>query len=223
MPVVIDKIIRSRRKTIALQILDDATLVVRAPFQVDDETIARVVRRHINWIEKQRQILKQQELKISPREFVNGEGFLYLGRNYRLKIVDEQEPPLKFANGFYLSRKFLFQAREIFIDWYKKMAKEKLSERVAFYARCSGIEYRKINITAAAKRLGSCSPAGTLNFSWRLVMAPLRVIDYVVVHELVHIEERNHSRQFWDKIKVLLPDYEKYKEWLKNNRRILKL
>lgn len=221
--IKIDKIIRTKRKTISLQITDDAMLIVRAPFNVDDETILKVVNKHKNWIEQKKRIIEKREHKFFPKEFVNGEGFLYLGRIYKLKIIENQEIPVRFVNGFYLSKKALSNAKEVFIDWYKKMAKEKLSERVSRYSKLSGIEYREINITNAKKRLGSCSPNGNLNFSWRLIMAPLSVIDYVVVHELVHIKEKNHSKQFWNKVKILLPDYEKHKEWLKSNWHILKI
>ena len=153
--------------------------------------------------------------KFSPKEFVNGEGFLYLGRYYRLKIVDDQEVPLEFENGFYLSRNALPQARKVFIEWYKKMAYKKISERVRWYAQKRGFKYNKVNITNAQKRWGSSSSNRNLNFPWRLIMAPLPVIDYVVIHELVHLEEKNHTKLFWNKVKMLMPDYEKYKDWLK--------
>jgi len=161
--------------------------------------------------------------KFSPKEFVNGEGFLYLGRYYRLKIVDDQEVPLEFENGFYLSRNALPQAREVFIEWYKKMAYKKISERVRWYAQKRGFKYNKINITNAQKRWGSSSSNRNLNFPWRLIMAPLPVIDYVVIHELVHLEEKNHTKLFWNKVKMLMPDYEKYKDWLKENSYLLRL
>ncbi|MEO0052131.1 MAG: M48 family metallopeptidase, partial [candidate division WOR-3 bacterium] len=145
------------------------------------------------------------------------------GNSYRLRIVDKQEVPLRFDNGFYLARWAKPQAKEIFTDWYKKMATAKLAERTEHYARSTGIEYRTVKITSATRRLGSCSPDGTLTFPWRLIMAPLQVIDYVIVHELVHVEEKNHSQRFWEKVKVIIPDYESAREWLKNNWHRLKL
>jgi hypothetical protein len=220
--IKIDKIIRRKRKTIALQITDNATLVVRAPFDVDTLTIEHVVLKHKKWIEKKKKEVLSRDLKFSRKEFVNGEGFLYLGKSYRLTIADD-ETPLKFENRFYLSRKYLPQAKETFIKWYKEKAYEKISERVQWYAHKKGLNYNRIKITNAQKRWGSCSSKGNLNFSWRLIMAPLSVIDYVVVHELVHLEEKNHSKTFWLKVKMLLPDYEKHKKWLKDNGHLLRI
>jgi hypothetical protein len=103
------------------------------------------------------------------------------------------------------------------------MAYEKISERVEWYAKMRGFKYNKINITNAQRKWGSCSYLGNLNFPWRLVMAPLSVIDYVVAHELVHLEDKSHSKSFWTKVKMLLSDYEKSKDWLKKNGYLLRL
>ena len=186
----IKKVIRSKRKTISLQVSDNAALIVRAPFKVSDEIINRVILKHSNWIEKKKKEIQARDLKFAKKEFVNGEGFLYLGDYYRLRLVEKQEIPLDFENGFYLSKDYLVDAKGIFIDWYKERAYEKISERVKWYAQKRGFKYNKINITNAQKRWGSCSCRNNINFSWRLIMAPLTVIDYVVVHELVHLDEK---------------------------------
>ncbi len=224
MEIKIEKIVRTkRRKTIALQITDDATLIIRAPLNVSDQTIKNVVAKHKEWIIRKRDEIFSRDPKFVKKEFVDGEGFLYLGKNYKLTIVNRQHEPLVFKNGFYLLKTYLPIAKEIFINWYKEKAYEKISERVEWYARKRGFKYNRINITNAQKRWGSCSSKGNLNFSWRLIMAPLPVIDYVVVHELVHLEEKNHSKLFWDKVKMLMPDYKKHKIWLKNNGYLLRL
>lgn len=218
MQIEIEKIIRTNRKTIALQITDNASLIVRAPYNVTEETIKNVIIKHLDWIEKRKKDLLTRDPKFVKKEFVNGEGFLYLGKSYKLKIIKNQEKPLMFQdNYFFLSKEYQAIARELFIDWYKKKAYEKISERVEWYAQKRGFIYNKINITDANKSWASCSAKGNLNFSWRLIMAPLPVIDYVVVHELVHLEEKNHAKTFWNKVKMLMPDYEKYGEWLKRN------
>lgn len=216
------KIIRSKRKTIALQVTDDATLIIRAPFDVDDSTIEKVIIKHSRWIEKHKEEIRKRDPKFLHKEFVNGEGFLYLGRSYKLRMVDSKEP-LQFDNCFYLSKDYLKDAKDVFIKWYKKQAYEKISERVKLYASIYGFRYKKINITNAMQRWGSCSNNGNLNFSWRLIMAPLRVIDYVVIHELLHTEEKSHSKKFWNRLKVLMSDYEKYDRWLKENGYLLRI
>lgn len=219
-----DRIIRTKRKTIALQITEEGKLIVKAPIDVDDKTIERIILKRKAWIERNIERIKRRDPKPSKREFVNGEGFLYLGRYYRLQIVENQEMPLKLEDRFfYLSKSALANAKEVFIKWYKEKAYEKISERVEFYARIAGFKYNKVNITDAEKRWGSCSQKGNLNFSWRLIMAPLRVIDYVVVHELCHLEIKNHSKAFWIKVKTLMPDYKDCDIWLKEFGYLLRL
>jgi len=218
MQIEIEKIIRTNRKTISLQITDNASLIVRAPYNVTEEFIESVIVKHLDWIEKKKNNIQARDPKFVKKEFVNGEGFLYLGRSYRLKITKNQEKPLIFQdNYFFLSKEYLPIARELFIGWYKEKAYGKISERVEWYAKKRGFTYNKVNITDANKRWGSCSAKGNLNFSWRLIMAPLPIVDYVVVHELVHLVEKNHAKTFWDKVKMLMPDYEKHDEWLKRN------
>ncbi|MCK5569045.1 MAG: M48 family metallopeptidase, partial [Spirochaetes bacterium] len=101
--------------------------------------------------------------------------------------------------------------------WYKEQAYKKIRERLDRYSVVSDIQFKKFTISNAQKRWGSCSSRGNLHFSWRLIMAALRVVDYVVVHELVHIREQNHSAKFWKKVELLLPDYRSNRQWLKLN------
>ena len=221
--VKIEKIIRSKRKTIALQITDDATLVVRAPFDASGKTIKNIVNKHMDWIERKRREVISRDPKFAKKEFVNGEGFLYLGRYYKLNIVDGQNKPLVFNNGFFFLSAHIPTAKEVFVNWYRKKAYEKISERVEWCAQRRGSKHNAVNITNAQKRWGSCSQKKNLNFSWRLIMAPVPVIDYVVVHELVHLEEKNHAKSFWNKVKILMPDYEKHRDWLKKKSYLLRL
>jgi len=223
MKIKIDKLIRMKRKTIALQITDDAALIVKAPFRVSEQIIKEVVAKHVTWIEKRRKEVLSRETKFVKKEFVNGEKIFYMGQYYELTIIDEQNEPLIFNQGFFLSKNYLSTAREVFIDWYKKRALEKIPERVECYTKKRNFTYSKITITNAEKRWGSCSSKGNLNFSWRLIMAPLFVVDYVVVHELTHLKVRNHSKSFWDEVKILMPDYKRRQEWLKNNGYLLRI
>ncbi|MBA3061417.1 M48 family metallopeptidase [bacterium] len=131
--------------------------------------------------------------------------------------------PLNFENGFYLSKKCLPKAKDFFIDWYKKRAYGKIFQRVEWYAQERGLNYNKINITNAQKTWGSCSYQGNLNFAWRLIMAPLPIIDSVVIHGLVHLDEKNHSKAFWNKVKMLNPEYKKHRDWLEKNGYLLRL
>ncbi len=217
----IDKIIRSKRRTIALEVTRDAGLIVRAPYRTPFDFIEKVVFKKRFWIKEKQEFVRDRCKKVMPKEFLSGEGVLYLGDMYKLEFIDDLDMPIVFNNGFQMSRKNLDTAKDILIGWYKEQAYQKISERVNWHSSLSGLKYHKIKLSGAQKRWGSCSAKGNLNFSWRLIMAPLRVIDYVVVHELAHLEEKNHSKSFWNKVKIMQPDYARHKSWLKENRHLL--
>ena len=206
-----------------MYINNDAELIVRAPFNTSEKTINKVVLKYRDRLQKTQKEVQLKNLKFNEKEFVDGEKFLYLGNYYNLKLVDNQEILFDFKDEFLLSKKCLSQARDIFIIWYKRRAYEKISQRVEWYAQKNGFEYNKINITNAQKRWGSCSHRGNLSFSWRLIMAPLPIIDSVVVHELAHLEVKNHSKTFWNKVGNLDPEYKEHKSWLKNNGHLLRM
>jgi len=218
----VDKIIRSKRKTFALQVKEDATLIVRAPVNASLAAIEKIVLRNAKWIKR-----KQEESLIryraAAKKFVSGEGFLYLGETYKLVLVNSQAVPIIFNNEFRLAAGAAHKADSCFIEWYKKAAIEEISARVSHYSKKAALEYNKVKISSAQKRWGSCSSMGNLNFSWRLIMAPLSVVDYVVVHELAHIKHRNHSGKFWAEVKSIMPGYEIEQRWLKDNGFLLNI
>jgi predicted metal-dependent hydrolase len=214
----IPEIIRTKRKTITLQIQENGSLVIRAPFSADDEYIRNLVYQRRSWIEKKRRLVLQRNRQRADRRFVDGEVFLFLGRVHRLRIVNHDAQPLAFHKGeFLLSKSSLRSAKEVLMNWYQKKAGEIIRERVDHYASRTGAEYKKIRITRARKRWGSCSSLGNLNFSWSLVMAPLDIIDYVVVHEITHLTQKNHSKDFWKRVELLIPDHKKRRAWLREN------
>lgn len=221
-PVKIHRIIRSRRRTIALVVGADATLTVRAPVSTPLEYIEDLVRRKLVWIKK-----KMAEVEARPivrgKRFVNGESFFYLGDPYKLRIVSTRKAPLIFQKEFILAREYQEEARKLLTDWYKQEARRKILDRVKWHARRCGMKIGGVKITNAGKRWGSCGKDGSLNFSWKLIMAPLRVLDYVVVHELAHILERNHSDAFWRKVAMMCPSYRSSIEWLEKNEHLLKI
>jgi hypothetical protein len=211
----IDQIIRTKRRTYALIVKRDGSLVVRAPKHATQEQIQTLVSQKERWIISKQELVKSIYPAVSPKEFVDGEGFLYLGKSYPLAIVEDQDEPLKLTDRFYLDRSALVNASAIFRNWYQAQAYELISKRVAWYAAKHGFAYQQVKIMDARTRWGSCGSKGRLNFAWRLVMAPLRVIDYVVIHELVHLHEKNHSKSFWGKVKTIMPDCSQQVAWLK--------
>ncbi|MDD5528931.1 MAG: SprT family zinc-dependent metalloprotease [bacterium] len=224
MEIQISKIIRSRRRTIELQINSDSTLIVRAPLRVSEKYINKLVYKKRLWISKKQEFMRKQKQLIKQKEFVNGEDFWYLGNAYKLQVIDNSKLPLlplsfESSSGvFLLSQNHLDKAKELFMLWYKEQARQKITERVNFYCSHADLKYNKIRITDAGSRWGSCGSKNGLNFNWRLIMAPPGVLDYVVVHEIAHITEKNHSKRFWLKVETIFPDYKIHRKWLKENK-----
>jgi hypothetical protein len=217
MEIKIDRIIRSRRRTIALIIEPDGRLIVRAPYLVSEREIKKLVRSKQGWIARKRKEAQSQSLIRSRRSFADGERFWYLGATYPLKIVDELNPPLVLSQKFYLSRSALPHVGETFKEWYREQTRVEVIRRVNRLSKQHNLKYRRIRITSARTRWGSCSSSGNLNFTWRLVMAPPKVIDYVVAHEMAHLRVPNHSKAFWKQVHRIMPDYYDHKKWLKEN------
>ncbi|MDD5773294.1 MAG: SprT family zinc-dependent metalloprotease [bacterium] len=219
--IKIDKLIRSKRRTIALIISNDAALIVRAPMRTTMEFIRDLVFKKRSWIDKKKKQVLENGGLVKKREFTDGEEFLYLGETYKLKIQDCGAVTL--TDYLYFPDKYLSDSRAKMIQWYRGKALEIITERANFYSRITGWKFSSISITRAEKRWGSCGPCGSINFSWKLIMAPVNMIDYVVVHELAHLVEKNHKDRFWSKVKAVMPDYEQREKWFKDNRRILSL
>ena len=221
------EVIRTKRKTISLQVSPEAKIILRAPIYAKDKDIQNLIKKHTAWILKQQK--KRQDYK--AKSFANGEKFLYLGQKYKLIIIQENllnlyNKPLKklnFDNTFFLSSSLVKNAKNLFINWYKEQAKTIITKRVDLYSKQMKLKYSSIKINSAKHRWASCSIKRNLNFSYRLIMAPLEVIDYVVVHELTHIKEMNHQKVFWDKVASIIPNYKIHKKWLKDNGYILDL
>lgn len=217
------KLIRSKkRRTIALTVAADATLIVRAPENTSIKYIEHLIVKNSEWIRKAILRLSTRP-KVQKKEYISGEGFFFLGKLHKLKIQKNIAEPLVLRENFILSEKEKGRAREVFIEWYKNEAKKKIAERVEWRAKRSGMTYKSVRITSAERRWGSCGSNGNLSFSWRLIMAPLSVIDYVVAHEFAHLEHKNHSPAFWTTVKAMCSGYERSKDWLRENERTLTL
>lgn len=221
MTIPIDRLIRSRRKTIALIIERDGKLTVRAPLRIAEGRIHAFVDSHAKWIAKNKARIDAAP-KPMIRRYEEGEVFPYLGKTYPLRIVEHQRPALSFTGSqFLLARSAIPKAQESFSRWYRKEASNVLSERAQEIAHMYGYRYEKIRISSARTRWGSCSSKNSLSFTYRLVMAPMDAIDYVVMHELVHTKIKNHSKIFWNKVAEHMPDYKVRLTWLKNNGKFL--
>jgi hypothetical protein len=221
-----------RKKTVALQIQPNSTVIVLSPYFLDKDKIKEIVQRRARWIIQKQDKIKKLNAEMPKKEFVSGESFPYLGREYRLKVVkskDEKSRPCKLISGrFYveINNKLSGRAaskivKEKLLEWYIERAKEKINERVQRYSKLIGIIPQKIIIRNQEKRWGSCSHLGVLRFNWKVIMAPLSVLDYVIVHELCHLLIKNHSADFWHKVDSFISDYKKKRQWLRENSLLL--
>jgi predicted metal-dependent hydrolase len=211
----IEKIIRTNRKTIAIGVDYEGKLFVRAPHRTSKKMIQQVVDNHSNWIQEKQEEANQRLSQLQRITFSEGDRFLYLGNYYPLVYVNRSQPPLILNGKFELSKTQIPQAEQNFISWYRDRAKEVFKERADIIAANNGFKYTRIWVTKAQKRWGSCNSENGLNFNWKLVMAPIEVIDYVVIHELVHTEFRNHSRDFWKRVESVYPGFRDQVKWLK--------
>jgi len=223
------RVIRSkaRKKTMTLLITPEGKIIIRAPSHTPDSEIDRFFCSRRAWIARKLTGRESQEdITVKPRQFAPGEEFYYLGDAYPLEVSDSNgsRKALTLSHGkFVLASHKLPHAREEFIKWYKQKAREVIEERVRFWGARFGLMPAGITITSSWQRYGSCSAKNTLSFSWRLLMAPYLVIDYIIAHELAHIREKNHSKKFWTFLETLMPGYEDQKRWLRENSHLLRL
>lgn len=217
------KVVRSRRSTTDIIIERDGSVLVRAPEWIDDEQVANIVESKHYWI--YRSLAEWRDLNASQvqREYKNGEGFLYLGRAYRLSLVDDQIEPLQLKNGrFTLRRERVVpgksrSAKAAFRDFYTAKGLERMRTRVIYYAPKVGVEPTGVAIRELGHRWAACLPSGKLAFHWKCMMAPQTIIDYIVVHELCHFHHRDHTNAFWNEVDKVMPDFRERKDWLRKN------
>ncbi len=206
-----------------LKLERDGKVIILVPERTPKEEVHRFFTSRVPWIDKKlREYREALENAGVPRRFVEGEKFLYLGEQYPLELTQDGVSGLTLSHGaFMLCTHHNTDARQMFIRWYKTRAHDIFTERVAFYARDLCVRFNSIRITGARTRYGSCSYDDRLSFSYRLVMAPYHIIDYIIVHELAHVKIKNHSRDFWDYVGKILPGYKQCKAWLKMNGHLL--
>jgi len=207
-----------RRKTVSIFIERDGSVRVLAPVTASDEKIEAVVNTKAYQIFAKLASWKELNQGKVHRRFVNGQSFLYLGRNYRLKLTESQDVPLKISSGFFcLDKSFLSKADKVFKEFYRNKAREKIRERITLIEEKFAHKPAVIKILELQNRWASWTPTNGLNFHWKCVMAPVSVIDYIILHEMAHLKYPNHSNEFWNELDKKIPDYREHKNWLKRN------
>ena len=223
-PLTLDyRVVYSQRKTVALSVERDTSVVVRAPVGTPAAKIQQAIETKKLWLFEKTGNKKKYPPKRQQKEFVSGEAILYLGRNYRLEVTDSAEPGIQFRAGFSLARQHQAETAKLFRQWYVDRAQERIPARTEYFARALGVDFKRVLISDLKVRWGSCTPNSNLNFNWRIIKAPSVVIDYLIVHELAHLIESNHTPRFWNIVSVQVPRAEWAKQWLLENGDLLEI
>ena len=217
----IAEIIRtSRRKTASIRVEEGAVSVV-VPASISVEKIDQLLVSKRLWI-KEKMALQRALAPVTDKQFVSGEAFPYLGRNYRLKVEQGSFVPVKLLQGQLVVQtpegsQQPHMIRNALVRWYKRQALQKMRDKVKRYAPMVGVKPAGVAIKSFKSRWGSCTVKGELEFNWRIMFAPNRMVDYVVVHELCHLIHYDHSPDFWSEVWRVMPDYQECRNWLKEN------
>lgn len=217
----IAEVIRTnRRKSADIRVEEGAVSIV-VPTNTSGEKIDQLLVAKRQWIKEK--IALQRELNpASTKQYVSGEAFPYLGRNYRLKVETGNFAPVKLLNGRLVvtlpnGSEQPHMIRNALVRWYKRQAEQKLTEKVERFAPMVGVEPAGVGIRTFKSRWGSCTAKGKLEFNWLIMMAPNRMVDYVVIHELCHLIRHDHSPEFWREMARVMPEYAQCREWLREN------
>ncbi|MFW9890212.1 MAG: M48 family metallopeptidase [Candidatus Thorarchaeota archaeon] len=220
---------RSRQRTTAEVAVDPKKgVVVTCPQDTSADQIEKIVLKKAPWILRKMKRLEEVAAEPPEREYVSGEAYYYLGRGYRLKVIEDETVypyEAKLKAGRFLVRipqNSDMHPREVMVSsalksWFLGKAENRLRKRVDLYSPKVGVEPKGIIVKNQMKRWGTCTKDKVLYLNFRIIMAPMSVIDYVVVHELTHMNVNDHSIEFWNNIRAVLPDYERRKDWLRIN------
>ena len=207
----------ARRKTMSIVIERDGSIAVQIPNSMSDDQIVDILNKKEYEIYQKRALWQEANREHITRQYLSGQSFLYLGKNYLLSIVHGQKRHLIFRNGTFLLSSEAQNPKMDFIRFYKRQARIKIAERLEILRPRITRMPNMIQIREMPTRWGSCTPQGNVYYNWRCVMTPLFVLDYLIVHELIHLEYPDHSREFWFRMSEILPEYNLAKDWLNIN------
>ena len=209
-----NKIIRSKRKTLSLTINENAELIIRAPKRLSIEKIQDFINEKENWINRKKRLIVNQIKDVTS----NHNKLLYLGNLFPINVEQNASKELFFTGEEFIANSIEPDSLSLSIKkWYKNKFKEIALPRVAYFANKHNLMVNQVRIKNQKTMWGSCSSKNNINLNYLLLMAPMGVIDYVIVHELVHTIHRNHSTDFWDSVESIMPEFQEHKRWLKKN------
>jgi hypothetical protein len=210
------------RKKLSIIVERDRSVVVHAPETTTEEKIRAIVESKRNWIyEKIRHTQKYSLTHPPGKELVNGESALYLGRQYQIELVQNDSEEIRFEQRILIPVRLSSERKQVLRKWYIERAKEIIPPRARKFSRNLGVSFAVARIVDTRYRWGSCTLKNNINFNWRLIKAPMYVVDYVIIHELTHLLEANHTPRFWNIVRAQLSKVEKAKQWLLENGQIL--
>lgn len=213
----------NERKTADIVIERNGEISVRVPQHLSEEQADAVVESKRLWIYRNLAEWRDMNATRVVREWVNGEGFLYLGASYRLLMVQEQAEPLKLKDGRFSLQRSVVEiggekaAKQVFEQFYSEKGLERIRRRIEYYAPKVGVLPSTVEVKDLGFRWATCTSDGRLSFHWKCVMASPKVIDYIIVHELCHIHHRDHTASFWNEVDKVMPDYYERKALLRQN------
>jgi len=217
----------NRKKTVALQVTADV-VTIRVPKRLSDSAISQFMAKKARWIYDRQARIRRDPLNRISKQYVTGETFPYLGRAYHLLVVkdaDLKAPVCRLWRGRLEVRvpKGLTgetakpAVREALIVWYQGQAVKKIAERLTVMAGELGVRPKTVAVKNQKSQWGSCSRSGAIRFNWKIMMAPIAILDYIIIHELCHLIYNHHKAPFWKKIESIIPDYRARKDWLRDH------
>lgn len=209
------KIIKSKRKTISLIVNIKGEFIVRAPINCDENRINRFIVEKADWIIKKR--IETKSCSVLPLNFSGNETITLLGENYQIKTLETSR--VKILNSIILVPNI--NPKQKLISFIKKLALKFITNEVNVASPSLNVIAKSISISSARTNWGSCSGENRLHFSYKLMLCPVEIIRYVVIHELCHIKVKNHSKSFWLLVENYYPNYKSAEKWLKKNRAII--
>lgn len=216
-------IIKSKRKSVSIFVEKDNKIVVKAPLYASTAEVQKLVEKKADWIAKKAEQVKILQKDKPVHDYISGEIFYYRGKPLTLNLIVNQDRNRiivkKQADTLLVVSPTAESdvIKSAIIKWYREQARLVLQQKVSYYQRFIGKSVGDIRIKEQKSRWGSCSNKGNLNFNWKILMADDDIIDYLVVHELCHRLHMDHSKEFWDSVGKIIPDYKTKEKWLKEN------
>lgn len=212
----------TRRKTCCLTVDRGGELVIHSPEAKNTNELSQWAHSKLLWVHRKLAIKEELAPKVREPEFVSGENFFYLGRSYRLAIAAQQDQPLRFdGSRFYLRNDARISATDLFRDWYVTVGKEWICRRVAMLSPRIGALPSQVEVRDLGFRWGSCGKNSVIYFNWRVLQFPVRLVDYVIAHEIAHLVERHHGPEFWSVLDRAMPDWRARQEELKLRAQVI--